>query len=142
MPVKKKLEDKITYRIKRSRYSTFVLSDFFDLSDRDQILRALRKLIKKKLILRVGQGVYVRTKISSATKKIIPEQNIRDIAITALKKSGVRVVPTSYEQAYNDGKTIQVPTGMVIGVNRRVNKKIGFNGRFVKYEKVAANRSS
>jgi hypothetical protein len=41
MPVKKKLEDKITYRIKRSSYSTFVLSDFFDLSDRDQILRAL-----------------------------------------------------------------------------------------------------
>ncbi|EMS77152.1 DUF6088 family protein [Desulfotignum phosphitoxidans] len=139
MSVKKTLEAKIKYRIKRSSYSTFVLSDFYDLSDRDQILRALRKLIKKKLILRVGQGVYVRTKISSATKKIIPEQNIRDIAMTVLKKTGVGVVPTPYEQEYNDGKTTQVPTGIVIGVNRRVSKKIGFNGRFVKYEKVTTN---
>jgi hypothetical protein len=123
MSAKKKLEDRIKYRIKRSIYPTFVLSDFSDLSDRDQILRALRKLIKKKLILRVGQGVYVRTKISSATKKIIPEQNIRDIAITALNKSGIEVVPTLYEQAYNDGNTTQVPTGIVIGVKKRVNKK-------------------
>ena len=139
MSVKKTLEDRVQYRIKRSSYSTFILSDFYDLSDRDQILRALRKLIKKKLILRVGQGVYVRTKISSVTKKIIPEQNIRIIAITALRKSGIIVIPAPCEQEYNDGKTTQVPTGTVIGVNRRVNKKIGFNGRFVKYEKVTTH---
>lgn len=139
MSVKKTLEDRVQYRIKRSSYSTFVLSDFNDLSDRDQILRALRKLIKKKLILRVGQGVYVRTKVSSVTNKIIPEQNIRTIAITALRKSGIIVIPAPCEQEYNDGKTTQVPTGIVIGVNRRVNKKIGFNGRFVKYEKVTTH---
>ncbi len=139
MPVKKTLEDKIKYRIKRSRYATFVLSDFYDLSDRDQILRALRKLIEQGMILRMGQGVYVRTKISSVTSKIIPEQNIRDIAITALKKSGIAVIPTPYELEYNDGKSTQVPTGAVIGVNKRVNKKIGYNGRFVKYEKIATH---
>ena len=139
MSVKKTLEDRVQYRIKRSSYSTFILSDFYDLSDRDQILRALRKLIKKKLILRVGQGVYVRTKVSSVTNKIIPEQNIRDIAITVLKKSGIIVIPAPCEQEYNDGKTTRVPTGIVIGVNSRVNKKIGFNGRFVKYEKVTTH---
>ena len=135
------LEVKIERRVRRSKDGTFILSDFFDLSDRDQILRALRKLIGKNVVIRVGQGVYARAKISSLTKKPIPEQNLRAIAITALTKTGVKIVPTSYERTYNNGLSTQIPTGLVIGVDRRVNKKIGFNGRFVTYEKVAPLRS-
>ncbi|MBW2654361.1 MAG: hypothetical protein JRC91_05325 [Deltaproteobacteria bacterium] len=134
--VKKTLERKIYYRIKRAKVSTFIPSDFADFSDRDQVLRVLRKLIQKNIIIRVGQGVYTRAKISSITKQPVPEQNLRTIAVIALKKSGVTILPAHYEREYNKGKTTQVPTGIVIGVNKRINKKIGFNGRFVKYEKV------
>ncbi len=130
------LETKIERRIRRSKEGTFILSDFFDLSDRDQILRALRKLIEKNVLLRIGQGVYTRAKISTLTNKPIPEQNIRAIAITALSKAGVKILPSTYEREYNKGQTTQVPTGLVIGVDRRVNRKIGFNGRYVKFEKV------
>jgi hypothetical protein len=132
------LRSKITTRIIRSREGTFVPADFFNLSDRDQVLRVLRRLIQEKLILRVGQGVYARAKISTVTNECVPEQNIREIAVTALRKSGVRVLPARYEREYREGKVTQVPTGLVIGVNKRVNKRIGFNGRYVKYEKVAA----
>jgi hypothetical protein len=131
------LEKKIERRILKSKDKTFVLSDFFDLSGRDQILRALRKLIQKSFLLRVGQGVYTRVKISSLTNKPIPEQNLRSIATTVLKKKGVKVLPSSFERDYNSGVSTQVPTGLVIGVDRRTNRKIGFNGRFVKYEKVS-----
>ena len=137
MIVKNTLRSKIQNRIKRSKEATFIPSDFFNLSDRDQVLRALRGLIQDKMILRVGQGVYTRAKISTITNECVPEQNIRTIAITALRKSGVTILPTSYEVEYNQGKITQVPTGLVIGVNKRVNKRIGFNGRFVKYEKIA-----
>ena len=136
------LESKMIFRVKRSKDGTFIPSDFFDLSDRDQVLRVLRSLIKKNLIIRVGQGVYTRAKISSITQKPVPEENLRKIAITALKKYGVKILPTSYEREYNNGATTQVPTGLVIGVDRRVSKKIGFNGRFVKYEKVMFPRKS
>jgi hypothetical protein len=131
------LESKIAFRVRRSRDGTFIPSDFFDLSDRDQVLRVLRNLIKQNLIIRVGQGVYTRARISSVTQKPVPQENLRTIAITALKKYGVKILPTSYEREYNSGATTQVPTGLVIGVDRRVSKKIGFNGRFVKYEKVS-----
>ncbi|MEA1968037.1 MAG: DUF6088 family protein [Thermodesulfobacteriota bacterium] len=134
---KKTLEEKIRCRIKRTKESTFIPQDFADFSNRDQVLRALRNLIQKNLIIRVGQGVYTRSRISSITKKPIPEQNLRIIAITALKKNGVTVLPTRYEQEYNKGTSTQVPTGLMIGVNKRVTKKIGFNGRFVKYEKIS-----
>lgn len=133
---KANLELKIERRIRRSKDGTFILSDFFDLSDRDQILRALRKLIEKNILLRIGQGVYTRAKISTLTNKPIPEQNIRAIAITVLSKAGVKILPSTYEREYNKGQTTQVPTGLVIGVDRRVNRKIGFNGRYVKFEKV------
>lgn len=134
---KANLETRIERRVRRSKDGTFILSDFFDLSDRDQILRALRKLIKKNVLLRTGHGVYTRAKISSLTNKPVPEQNIRAIAVTALSKAGVKILPSTYEREYNEGLSTQVPTGLVIGVDRRVNRKIGFNGRFVKYEKIA-----
>ena len=38
--VKKTLEKKIYYRIKRAKVSTFIPSDFADFSDRDQVLPA------------------------------------------------------------------------------------------------------
>jgi len=133
---KKTLERKISYRIKRSKEATFVPNDFTDLSDKSQVSRILSILIQKKLIIRVGRGVYTRLKISSITKQYIPEQNLRSIAITALRKFGVTILPTLYEQKYNEGKITQVPTGLVIGVDKKVNRKIGFNGKFVKYEKV------
>ena len=57
MPVIEILEKRIQYRIKKSKDAVFMLSDFLDLSDRDQIMRALRKLIQKSLIIKVGQGV-------------------------------------------------------------------------------------
>lgn len=130
------LELKIKQRILNSKDKTFILSDFMDLSSRDQVLRALRKLIRKNIVLRVGQGVYTRAKISTLTKRPIPEQNLRSIAITALIKSGVKILPSRFELEYNNGISTQVPTGLVIGVDRRINRKIGFNGRFIQYEKV------
>lgn len=132
------LEVKIKRRILKSKDKTFILSDFLDLSSRDQVLRALRKLIQINFVLRVGQGVYTRAKISTITNKPIPEQNLRTIAITALKKSGIKVLPSRFELEYNNGISTQVPTGLVIGVDRRISRKIGFNGRFIQYEKVSS----
>lgn len=134
----KSLIQKILERITSTKEATFVIADFTDLSDRDQILRALRGLIKEEQIIRVGYGVYVRARRSRFSGKLLPETDLRSIAITALRKNGVRVLPTKYEQAYNSGQSTQVPTGIVIGVDRRVNRKISFNGRMIKYELVSA----
>ena len=39
------------------------------------------------------------------------------------------------EQAYNAGKTTQVPTGRVIGVRGRVRRQISYNGFPLSYER-------
>ena len=56
MAIGQTLEKRIQYRIKRKKDSVFMLSDFLDLSDKDQIGRALRKLIKKILLLKLGKA--------------------------------------------------------------------------------------
>ncbi|MCG8321554.1 MAG: DUF6088 family protein [Cytophagales bacterium] len=136
MPIKQTLEGKIRYRIKRGRDSVYIPPDFFDLSDRDQVGRVLRQLIKEGLLVKIGQGIYARAKQSSLTGKPVPEKDLRSLALEALKKLGIKTAPSSYEKAYNAGRSTQVPTGRVVGVKDRVSRRIGFNGRYIKYEHV------
>ena len=137
MTIGKTLEKRIQYRIKRQKNSVFMLSDFQDLSDKDQIGRVLRKLLAKNLIVKVGQGLYARAKISKATNRPIPEKDIRSIAIEALKKMNVKIVQSEYDLNYNTKETTQVPTGRLIAIKGRVSRKIGFNGNYVKYARAS-----
>jgi hypothetical protein len=51
-----------------------------------------------------------------------------------LERLGVEVVPSALESDYNVGKTTQVPTGRMIAIRGRVNRKIGYGGAYVSYE--------
>ncbi len=130
------LKDKIQYRIKKSKETVFLVSDFMDLSGRDQILRALRALIKENLIIKVGKGIYSKVIKSFISGKFIPADNLRNIAISALKKMGVEVVPTKAELDYNNKLTTQVPNGFIIGVNKRVSRNISFGKAVIRYETI------
>lgn len=55
----------------------------------------------------------------------------------ALKRLEIEVVASSYDQAYSQGHTTQVPTGRVVGVKRRVSRKIGYDGKYVTFEYVS-----
>lgn len=136
MPVKATLEGKITYRVKRSRTPVFVRDDFKDIGGYDQVGRVLRSLVKKELLVSLGYGAYARSRKSSVSSTVVPERPLPDLAKEVLKKLGVQVVPSSAEMAYNSGKSTQVPTGRVIGVKGRVVRRIGYNGKYVSFEKV------
>ena len=133
----KTLESKIKYRIKRNKNSVFVLKDFFDLSDRDQVGRVLRSLIQEDVLMKVGQGLYARTKISSLTERVVPEKSLPELAREALQKLGIQVQDSSFEKDYDSGKTTQVPTGRVIAVKGRVSRKIGYDGKYITLQKAA-----
>ena len=113
-----------------------MLPDFLDLSDRDQVMRALRKLIVKNLIMKVGQGVYVKAKESKLTGKIIPQIDLAEIGKAVAEKLKIKVLPSRYELWYNEGKTTQVPSGKVIAIKGTILRKIGFEGNYITYETV------
>jgi len=137
MTIKDTLEGRISYRIKRNASSVFIRDDFADMGGYDQVGRVLRQLAKKELLINLGYGVYARAKKSKLTGNIIPEKSLSELAKEAMKKIGVKTAPSRAEQAYNKGITTQVPTGRVLGVKTRVSRKLGYNGKYVSFEKVA-----
>lgn len=137
MPIKDTLKGKISYRVKRSKTPVFVRDDFKDIGGYDQVGRVLRGLVREGSLVSLGYGTYARSKKSSISGKVIPEAPLPELAKGLLKKLGIKVVPSSAERAYNSGKSTQVPTGRVIGVKGRVVRRIGYNGRYISFEKVA-----
>lgn len=128
------VQDRISLRISRSKSEVFMRKDFEDIADYDQVGRSLRMLEAKGKIIKIGHGLYAKAAISPLSNRIIPRKGLRDLAIEALKKLNVQVVPSSYDQAYNEGRTTQIPTGRVVGVKGRVTRKIGYQGKYITFE--------
>ncbi|MDD3029250.1 MAG: DUF6088 family protein [Alphaproteobacteria bacterium] len=137
MPIRNTLESRISYRIRRSKPPVFVRQDFADIGGYDQVGRILRKLVRKKLLINLGYGAYARAKESRFSGELVPEETLPVLAKILLKKIGVKTGPTLAEERYNAGQSTQVPTGRVIGVKGRVVRRIGYNGKFIVFEKTA-----
>lgn len=56
----------------------------------------------------------------------------------ALGRLGIETLPTRLERAYDAGETTQVPTGRVVGVTRRVRRKVGYGGMNLSFERAGA----
>lgn len=88
------------------------------------------------MLIRIGVGVYAKAKPSVLSGRPIPVEPLEVLAPIALRKLGVQVHPPRRSSDYNAGRTSQVPTGLVINVGgRRITRKLGFNGKFVEYER-------
>ncbi|MBL0944550.1 MAG: S-adenosylhomocysteine hydrolase [Hydrogenophaga sp.] len=96
---------------------------------------ALRALIDKGLLVRIGTGIYAKAKPSVLSGKPIPVEPLEVLAPIALRKLGVMVQQARRYRDYNAGRTSQVPVGVVVNVgSRRITRRIGFNGKVVEYE--------
>ena len=129
------LKERLKMRIARKRGAVFLRADFDDMGGYDQVGRALRELVREGQLMKVGYGIYARSRPSLLDGKPTPTKSMRELAAEALGRLGVETVPTRMEQAYNAGKTTQVPTGRVIGVRGRVRRQISYNGFPLSYER-------
>ena len=114
----------------------FLRKDFEDIGGYDQIGRILRRLVKKGILINLGYGVYARARQSTITGKCVPEKPLQELAKEAMRKLGIETAPSTAEAAYNTGRSTQVPTGRVIGVKRRVTRRLGYDGKYVSFEEV------
>jgi hypothetical protein len=128
------LETKLLNRIERKRGDVFLRADFEDLGGYDQVGRVLRGLIRKRELVKVGQGLYARARMSAINGEAVPVGGLSTLN-EALQRVGIETVPTRMQRAYNAGETTQVPTGRVVGVKRRVRRKIGYGGFTLSFER-------
>lgn len=137
MKTNKTLERRILARIVRKKVSILLRKDFLDLGGYDQVGRALKHLADNGKLVRIGYGLYSKARISSLTGETIPTASLPTLAKEALERLGVKIMPSQAELAYNEGRSTQIPTGRLITVKSRVNRKISFKDTTIKYEYVA-----
>ena len=61
------LQDRLEKRIARKRGDVFLRADFDDLGGYDQVGRALRGLVRKGRLMKIGQGLYARARNRPST---------------------------------------------------------------------------
>ena len=121
------LKQRMLTRVSRTKKTdVFLPSDFSDLSGEDQVLRALRSLVKDGSLIRLGYGVYARASRSRLSgRPIVSSPNgFHGAALQALKKLGVPFEPTESTKAYNRGLSTQIPLNPAVRVRKRFNRRL------------------
>ena len=124
---RKTLRARIEERIARKRGDTvFLTREFSDLSDEDQVLRALRTLVREGRLVRLGYGVYgraIKSRLSGEPLLYSPG-GLVGAAREAMNKLGVKWELTDSERAYNEGRSTQVPVNAVVRVKGRFSRRL------------------
>ena len=127
MRTKRTLREKVETRIAKKRADdVFLTREFRDLGGEDQVLRVLRGLVREKRLIRLGYGVYGRAVVSrlSGQPILYSRNGFLGAARQALTKLGVTWEPTAAEQAYNEGRSTQVPVNPVVRVKGRFSRRL------------------
>jgi hypothetical protein len=127
MPRRKALRDKFENRIARKAGDdVFLTREFVDLSGEDQVLRALRGLVRDGRLVRLGYGVYARAIVSrlSGESLLYSRNGLSGAARQAFDKLGVEWEPTESERAYNEGRSTQIPVNPVLRVKGRFSRRL------------------
>lgn len=129
MPRPKTLREKIEHRMARKAgEDVFLTREFTDLGGEDQVLRALRGLMKDGHLVRLGYGVYGRAfKSRLSGRPVLRSSNgFISAARQALDKLGVDWEPAESERAYNEGRSTQIPVNPVVRVKGRFSRQLRY----------------
>jgi HrpA-like RNA helicase len=130
-----KLEERMQRSITKRAGNVILRTELVKMGSSTQVTEALKSLQCKGLIVRIGTGVYSKTRKSSVTGTTVPAGSLETLAMEALRKMKVRVIAGSTATAYNSGKTTQIPGTFVANTGRRrITRKITVGGREVVYE--------
>jgi len=138
------IENQIETRIKKKgRGNLFFARDFAALGTGDAIRKALQRIEKSGLIVRVAYGIYCYPKFN--TLKFIDDKyslpTIEEIAYAIAKRDKIRIVPTAAHALNALGLSTQVPMNIVFitdGASRRI--KVG-KGRGILFKHTSEIRN-
>lgn len=113
----------IEARVKRSKSGQiFLPSDFKDLGTSAAIRKALSRLVEQKILIRMGQGIYVTAVHDKVFGEVLP--SIEEIATSIAKKEHVKIMLTGQHALNKIGLSTQVPMKMVFltnGTKKNIN---------------------
>jgi hypothetical protein len=131
------MREKVEARIAERRDDAFLSREFRDLGGEDQVLRALRGLVRDGRLLRLGYGVYGRAEISrlSGQPMLAAPGGFLGAAKQALDKLGVPWEQTEFQRAYNEGRSTQVPVNPAVRVKNRFARRLRYQDTELRVER-------
>ena len=131
------LREKMEARIAERRDDAFLPREFRDLGGEDQVLRALRGLVRDGRLLRLGYGIYGRAELSRLSGKpmLAARGGFIGAARQALDKLGVAWEPTEYQRAYNEGRSTQVPVNPAVRIKGRFARRLRYQDTDLRIER-------
>ncbi|MED5530702.1 MAG: DUF6088 family protein [Pseudomonadota bacterium] len=129
------IKNRIRRAIDRQKGEVIFPSDFRSFGSSSQVSRALRILIEEGRIVRLGYGVYAKSRPSSLSGIPVPRVTLPELTKEVLEKWRIPVRLGRAQSAYAEGRTNQVPvhTAFYTG-KRRITRKITVGKRTVIFE--------
>jgi len=124
--------DRIYQKIKRSRRYVFERKDFDGFASYDQIGRALKQLVKKGELIKLGYGLYTKARINSLTGKPMPTNPGGSDALMReiLKMKGVDFEIDNLSLQSLSGESTQIPSSVQYSWNpKQFNRKLVVGNR-------------
>lgn len=130
-----KLEERVLLAIKARTGAVILRADIAALGSASQVSVALQALQRRGLLVRIGTGIYAKTRVSSMTGAVIPAGSLESLAFEALHRLGIATFESKAAAEYNAGKTTQLPGRVVVNTGkRRIQRVITVGGRTMLYE--------
>lgn len=129
------LADRLLLLVQRSAGNVVLRSDLASLGSASQVSRALNALLRRGDLVRIGLGIYAKTRVSSVTGAVIPAGTLEGLSVEALQRLGVELSVGSTAAEYNSGRTTQMPGKFAVKTGkRRIRRRITVGGRQLSYE--------
>ena len=128
--------------------SIFILNDFIDLTNYENIKKIIQRLVKKGVIIKVLDGIYMKPQYSKLLNEYLP-CNIFDLSECIARKFGWDIVPTGEVAINYFGLSTQLPQiytysstgpykkynidGKIINFKHTSTKKMFNMGKMVQY---------
>jgi hypothetical protein len=128
------IKRKVQTRVKRSKGSVFMRSDFKDIAGYDQVGRALRELVQEGLLIKISYGLYARARINRVTGNVMADNpsGYDGVVIEAMEKLGVEYQLDDLSNMYLSGESTQIPAKVkIIPKSTRFTRKIAIGTQTV-----------
>ena len=134
--VDNKILEYLKYRPKGKIYFS---DDFSLISNSESIRKSLSVLVKKGILVRLTQGIYLYSKMDAEFGMLYP--SVDDVCHAIARRDKARIEPTGVFALHSLGLSTQIPMNVVY-LTDGVPRKINYRNRIIKFKKTAPKNLS
>jgi len=134
------IDNKIIEHIKyRTKGKIYFSGDFASVASSESVRKSLSTLVKKGILVRLTQGIYLYPKVDSEFGILYP--SVDDVCKAIAKRDKARIEPTGVFALHSLGLSTQIPVNVVY-LTDGIPRKIKYGNRVIKFKKTAPKNLS